>query len=98
MPHIHLVGWLRDEVIKPYLQNNSFEYQIHKGEGGLHELIDRHISCKLPEDKKMHATVRDLQTHAHSKSCHKKGKDCRFDFPKMPSNRTIVSKWCESMV
>ena len=91
MPHIHLVGWLNDEVITPYLKNDSFEYQTHD-DGGLTELINKHITCKLPDDKKMCKTVKDLQTHAHSKSCHKKGKDCRFDFPKMPSNKTIISK------
>ena len=95
MPHIHLVGWLHDDIVAPFLKENSFEYKTREdlgpNEKGLDTLIDQHITCHLPEDEKMGKIVKDLQSHAHSKSCHKKGSECRFDFPKMPSNKTVIS-------
>ena len=31
------------------------------------------------------------QSHKCTKTCRKKGPDCRFGFPRMPSNKTLVS-------
>ena len=54
MPHIHLVGWLHDYVIKPHLKNGSFEYKIDdKDVNKVQTLIDKHITCQLPENEEM---------------------------------------------
>ena len=87
MPHVHLVGWMHEDKIAPFLKESSYEYN-----NDLKDLIDETITCKLPEDIEKRKVVKDLQSHTHSKSCQKKGSTCRFDFPKLPSNKTIISK------
>ena len=77
-----------DETIQDYLKENSFEYET----GKVTELIDKHISCKLPEDQELLKLVQDLQTHKCSKTCKKKGPKCRFGFPRMPSFETLIAE------
>ena len=53
--------------------------------------IDKHVSCSLPEtDEEFLTLVQSLQTHHHSQTCRGKG-ICRFNYPKPPSNSTIIS-------
>ena len=77
-----------DETIQDYLKEDSFEYKT----GKITELIDQHISCKLPEDKELCKLVKDLQTHKCSKTCRKKGPKCRFGFPRLPSTETLIAE------
>ena len=86
MPHVHLVGWLHEDKIEPYLKKGTYEYNKD-----VTKLIDQTITCELPQDIEKRKAVKDLQSHSHSKSCRKKGATCRFDFPKLPSNETIIS-------
>ena len=46
------------------------------------------------ENSVLHEIVKNVQTHSksHSKSCRKGGKVCRFNFPKLPSQKTFISK------
>ena len=56
------------------------------------EFIDHHISCSLPQDdEQLAAMVQDLQVHSHSSSCRRHG-HCRFNYPRPPVNKTIISK------
>ena len=48
-------------------------------------LIDEHVTCEVPEDPELRKTVQELQTHTCTKTCKKKGPECRFGFPRLPS-------------
>ena len=51
---------------------------------------DLFITCSL-KDVRTEDIVRDVQIHHHTKCCRKSGHMCRFDFPKFPSIKTIIS-------
>ena len=50
------------------------------------------VSCKIPEeDEKFKQVVEQVQTHHHTNSCRKYGTDCRYNFDRYPSRRTIIA-------
>jgi hypothetical protein len=54
--------------------------------------IDRYVSCALPDDEpEFKQKVLQSQKHNHSNYCRKKN-DCRFGFPKPPSNETLIAR------
>ena len=57
-------------------------------------LADELITCKLPEDETstLYSIVSTVQKHDHTKSCLKKHGKCRYGFPKLPSDRTLLAK------
>lgn len=60
------------------------------------KFIDKYVSCSVPsEDQQdLRKIVLEVQQHSktHSKSCRKKGTECRFNFPRPPSQRTFICK------
>ncbi|XP_030832915.1 uncharacterized protein LOC584759 isoform X5 [Strongylocentrotus purpuratus] len=83
-PHTHCLFWVKDAPEHGY---SSDEEVV--------SFIDKYISCKIPseqEDPELHEIITHVQQHSkkHSKSCKKKGKTCRFNFPRPPSDRTCV--------
>lgn len=54
------------------------------------------MSFAVPSDDQpdLRKIVLEVQQHSknHSKSCRKKGTECRFNFPRPPSHRTFISK------
>ena len=42
-------------------------------------------------DEKLNNLVKEVNIHKHSKSCQKGSNPCRFSFPRLPSNRTLIS-------
>ena len=88
-PHMHCLYWVENA---PKLDEDSDETICN--------FIDRHITCALPSeetDKELRQIVLDVQQHSksHSKSCRKKGTECRFNFPRPPSECTFISKQLE---
>ena len=56
------------------------------------KLIDALTTCKIPkDDEKFAKIVKARQTHGHTDSCQKYGTFCRFDFPRLPSQYTIIT-------
>ena len=57
-------------------------------------MIDNWISCSNDTgDKKLDKIVKAVQVHKHTKkSCLKRGDSCRFNFPRPPSQRTMISR------
>ena len=54
--------------------------------------IDQYVSCKIPdEDSTLKQLVMLLQQHKHSSYC-RRNKTCRFNFPKPPSCKTLITK------
>ena len=83
-PHTHCLFWIEDAS---KLSDDTDDKVV--------EFIDRYVSCELPakeEDEEMNKITSNVQMHSrrHSKSCKKKGTECRFNFPKPPSDRTFV--------
>ena len=85
-PHIHGCAWMKDDAIGPYLVDGSSEFTEK-----VPDLIDKFVSCSLPDDEQDRKIVQDLQSHKCTKTCTKKGPHCRFGFPKLPSNKTLIA-------
>ncbi|XP_072565389.1 uncharacterized protein [Paramormyrops kingsleyae] len=82
-PHTHCLFWVEDA---PKVGKDD--------EDEVSAFIDHYVTCEMPEgNDEMHEIVCSVQQHSkrHSKTCTKKGKTCRFNFPRPPSNRTFVS-------
>ena len=91
MPHVHGVLWLKEEVVKPYLKENG-EFNLDT----VHELIDMWTSCSLNTgDEELDNLVKEVNVHHHTSSCQKRG-HCRFNFPRLPSRRTIIASPLEA--
>ena len=55
--------------------------------------INQWISCSLDTgDRNLNDIAKKVQVHKHTKSCQRGGKICRFDFPKLPSEKTLIAK------
>ncbi|XP_038063129.1 uncharacterized protein LOC119733831 [Patiria miniata] len=85
-PHTHCLFWIENA---PRIEVDTDDEVV--------TFIDRYVSCKLPS-KEEHEELNDIVSHVqlhsrkHSKSCKKKGTECRFNFPRPPSVRTFISK------
>lgn len=61
------------------------------------KLVDDIISCQIPEEDSMESKalkeiVSTIQGHCQTNSCKKHKGSCRYGFPKLPSDRTILAK------
>ncbi|XP_062577465.1 uncharacterized protein LOC134239308 [Saccostrea cucullata] len=88
-PHMHCLYWVENA---PKFDEDDEETVC--------DFIDRYITCALPsenDDSELRRIVLGVQQHSknHSKSCKKKGTDCRFNFPRPPSQRTFITRQCE---
>ncbi|XP_048834537.1 uncharacterized protein LOC125709770 [Brienomyrus brachyistius] len=82
-PHTHCLFWVEDA---PKVGKDD--------EDEISAFIDQYVTCEMPDDDdEMYEIVCSVQQHSkrHSKTCKKKGKTCRFNFPRPPSNKTFVS-------
>ncbi|XP_062616868.1 uncharacterized protein LOC134278575 [Saccostrea cucullata] len=91
-PHMHCLYWVENA---PKFGEDEEETVC--------DFIDRYITCALPsenDDAELRGIVLGVQQHSknHSKSCRKKGTECRFHFPRPPSERTFITKQCEEDV
>ncbi|KAE8281736.1 hypothetical protein D5F01_LYC20736 [Larimichthys crocea] len=85
-PHIHLLVWIKDAPEFGDLQDDSVVIKF----------IDQYITCQMPDpnaDPELHKIVSEVQLHSrnHSKSCKKGNVMCRFGFPKLPMDKTILT-------
>ncbi|XP_062613488.1 uncharacterized protein LOC134275232 [Saccostrea cucullata] len=88
-PHMHCLYWIENA---PKLQED--------GEDAVCSFINKYVSCAVPseeEDLELREIVLAVQQHSkkHSKSCRKKGTDCRFNFPRPPSVCTFINSQLE---
>ncbi|XP_062576240.1 uncharacterized protein LOC134238134 [Saccostrea cucullata] len=84
-PHMHCLYWVE----------NAPKLDEH-GEKAVCDFIDKYVTCEVPseeDDPDLRDTVLSVQQHSkkHSKSCRKKGTECRFNFPRPPSQCTFIS-------
>ncbi|XP_078330659.1 uncharacterized protein LOC111107339 [Crassostrea virginica] len=84
-PHMHCLYWIENA---PKLDQD--------GDETVCDFIDKYVSCAVPsenEDEELRSIVLAVQQHSkkHSKSCRKKGSECRFHFPRPPSVNTFIN-------
>ena len=80
-PHAHCVIWVKDAP----------EYDVDHNDK-VCDFIDQYISCKVPKDDcRLKELVMLLQKHKHSSNC-KRNQKCRFNFPKPPSFKTLITQ------
>ena len=100
--HVHGVLWLKmREVEKVFPGINNVYSKLRRGEVlSIDEnrvaaiFIDSFITCST--NNEVQDIVEDVQYHRHSKSCRKHGDFCRFQYPKLPSDETIVAQPLDS--
>ena len=81
-PHAHAILWIEGA---PQPDADS---QV------ICDFVDKYVQASIPEsDQTLNRLVTELQRHSHSASCgEKKGSPCRFNFPRSPTDRTILPK------
>ncbi|XP_062588391.1 uncharacterized protein LOC134250048 [Saccostrea cucullata] len=84
-PHMHCLYWVENA---PNIDSD--------GEEAVCDFIDRYVTCSVPadsDDPELRKSVLEVQQHSkkHSKSCKKKGTECRFNFPRPPSQKTFIT-------
>ncbi|XP_053383841.1 uncharacterized protein LOC123535686 [Mercenaria mercenaria] len=63
------------------------------------QFIDKFITCSIPSEEdnlELYSLVTTVQKHHHTATCRKKGTECRFGFPKLPSPCTLIAAPVES--
>ncbi|VDI77549.1 Hypothetical predicted protein [Mytilus galloprovincialis] len=85
-PHTHCLFWIEDA---PLFEEDEDQKVI--------DFVDKYITCSIPSvdvDPELHKIVNAVQQHSkhHSKSCKKKGTNCRFNFPRPPSVHSFISR------
>ncbi|VDI59074.1 Hypothetical predicted protein [Mytilus galloprovincialis] len=85
-PHTHCLFWIEDA---PKFEEDEDQKVI--------DFVDKYITCSVPSvdvDPELHKIVNAVQQHSkhHSKSCKKKGTNCRFNFPRPPSVHSFISR------
>lgn len=85
-PHIHCLFWIKHAPLYGKSPTNEVE-----------AFINKYVSCRMPSaaaEPLLHEKVSQLQIHSknHSRSCQKGKKSCRFNFPRLPSKATFISK------
>ena len=102
MPHVHGIGWFNRDIVAKYTNSDgSFTDDVSKL---VEEWIS--VSLQN-DDTELNNLVQKVQVHKHRKSCLKQKniydqskpkekkilleESCRFNFPKPPSEKTIVA-------
>ncbi|XP_055077310.1 LOW QUALITY PROTEIN: uncharacterized protein LOC117394129 [Periophthalmus magnuspinnatus] len=82
-PHVHCLFWIENA---PKLGVNTDEEVV--------QFVDKYVTCELPSDPDLLEKVTSVQQHSkrHSKTCKKKNKVCRFNFPRPVSARTFIKQ------
>ena len=87
LPHLHGVFWLNQDAVEKYKDDKTGDFKDN-----VTELVDKWVSCSLDTgNENLDALVKEVNVHNHTKSCQKGGVECRFSFPRLPSNFTLVA-------
>ena len=103
--HIHGVLWLDlDELedkfpgLKSAMKKLKSQASLNKQEkSAIAAFVDSCSTCNL-KDEDLIDTVNEVQRHRHKGNvekktgCYKKSKTCRFNFPRLPSEKTIIAQ------
>jgi len=90
MPHLHGVFWLSERSLK---ENGFISASGELIEAQIPRLVNKWVSCSLEqENEELNNLVRQVNCHKHTRSCRKGKFACRFSFPRLPSDETLVAK------
>ena len=53
--------------------------------------VDAFVTCSLDIDA-ISDIVKEVQEHSHTLSCRKHKNNCRFGYPRFPSNKTLIAQ------
>ena len=98
-PHIHGVLWSDMNMlekdfpgIKDIMKKLKAQVCLTSTEKEtMVKFIDRFVQCSLDE-KGLVDIVTQVQRHHHSHTCYKKGKKCRFGYPRFPCEETMIAQ------
>ena len=86
LPHLHGVFWLEEEAIEKYKDENG-DYKDN-----ITELIDKWVSVSLEtKNPSLNDLVKEVNVHHHTNTCKKGTTTCRFSFPRLPSDETLIA-------
>jgi hypothetical protein len=96
--HIHGVIWCSLKDLEADFPNittamsklRTSEILTHEECETMVQFVDKFISCSLTNEY-VAGIVRAVQMHVHTHTCQKYGKECRFGYPRLPSDRTIIA-------
>ena len=87
MPHVHGIFWLSEDLFKPYKNDNNEFNDLETP-----ELVDKWFLVSLDTgDEELDQLVREVNMHKYTDSCQILKSKCRFNFPRLPSNKTIIA-------
>jgi hypothetical protein len=103
---LHPVGQILNYDIRKEIQSRGtahFHSAVHVKEApiidknsdeGIISFVDKYVRGVVPnDDEQLRDLVVSRQMHHHARTCRKKkGLECRFHFPKHPSQATVVSR------
>ena len=97
--HVHGVLWLDLKELEPSfpgIQSIMTKLRVsakldERDKDVMQNFIDTFVTCSLDEEG-VADIARSVQKHRHSNTCYKRGRTCRFHFPRFPSERTIVAQ------
>ena len=79
---MHMLLWIADAPIL----DSSTDLQIRS-------FVDCYQTCRVPDkDNELRTLVMNVQKHTHSKSSPLQDGSCRFSFPHIPVDRTIIAR------
>ena len=93
-PHVHGTLWIdfESEVLRDAFKHIKNGQAITtREEEELIQFADQYVSCSKysPLTREI---VQEVNEHSHTKACRKYGgTKCRFDFPRFPTLRTLIS-------
>ena len=86
-PHAHALLWVQDS---PRINVQSDQEVC--------DYVDRYVTCAArPDDQELTRKLH-VQRHSHSSACRRgRDKDCRFDFPQLPTPETVIARTPEEV-
>ena len=82
-PNAHIVIWVQGAPVPTDKDEDICAFK------------DRYVSCEIPDkdtDEHLHSLVTTVQRHSHTQTCRNKGTSCRFHYPKLPADKTLIAK------
>jgi hypothetical protein len=95
MPHAHGVLWTNLTEQQREAMDHIYSTEFEVGDNHYNvvvKYIDAHVTCSTDIDDDLARLVLKVQVHHHTWVCRRPEKMCRFGYPRMPSDFTIIAK------
>ena len=89
MPHIHGVLWFEASKLRNLIDKSTGSFICNDE---LIKFIDKWVSVSLTNtNEELNQLVREVNCHHHTDSCKKYDGNCRYGFPRFPSDKTMFA-------